>query len=248
MVGPSDFAPYSVIAPVDSRLGNASGATLGGLYDVNPDVFGLSSLRVTEMANFGTQTEVYNGVDVTMHARLREGWLIQGGFNTGQTVTDNCVVVDSPQAERDGFCKVTLPFEGQTQFKVSGIAPLPLDSQLSWVYQNLAGIPIGATGFFQGTVIAPSLGRAPSAGLLSSFRIPMIEPNTMFEDRLSQLDVRLTKTVRIGRVRVQGQFDVYNLFNANSILAINEFFTASWLVPRAILAGRTFKFGTQIDF
>ena len=70
----------------------------------------------------------------------------------------------------------------------------------------------------------------------------------MFEDRLSQLDVRLTKTVRIGRVRVQGQFDVYNLFNANSILAINEFFTASWLVPRAILAGRTFKFGTQIDF
>ena len=248
MVGPSDYAPYSVIAPVDSRLGNASGATLGGLYDVNPDVFGLSSLRVTEMANFGKQTEVYNGVDVTMHARLREGWLIQGGFNTGQTVTDNCVVVDSPQAERDGFCKVTLPFEGQTQFKVSGMAPLPWDSQVSWVYQNLAGIPIGATGFFQGTVIAPSLGRAPSAGLLSSFRIPMIEPNTMFEDRLSQLDVRLTKTFRIGRVRVQGQFDVYNLFNANSILAINEFFTASWLVPRAILAGRTFKFGTQIDF
>ena len=50
------------------------------------------------------------------------------------------------------------------------------------------------------------------------------------------------------RTRVQGMFDIYNILNANSVLGVNGRFGSAWLQPTAILAGRPFKFGTQIDF
>ena len=50
----------------------------------------------------------------------------------------------------------------------------------------------------------------------------LIEPNTVFEDRLTQVDVRLTKLLHIRRVRLQGMLDVYNLLNASTILARME--------------------------
>ena len=80
----------------------------------------------------------------------------------------------------------------------------------------------------------------------------LFEPNTEFADRLTQLDVRLTKAITIGRARVQGMFDVYNVFNANTVLALNNRYSVTgtnpWLQPTSILGARLFKFGMQFDF
>jgi hypothetical protein len=76
----------------------------------------------------------------------------------------------------------------------------------------------------------------------------ILEPNTMFEKRLTQVDLRVTKVVRLRDVRLQGMFDVYNAFNANTVLALNNTYGSTWLRPTAILAGRLFKFGVQLDF
>ena len=42
--------------------------------------------------------------------------------------------------------------------------------------------------------------------------------------------------------------DIYNALNASPILSINTRYGPSWLTPTEILAGRLFKFGTQLDF
>ena len=69
-----------------------------------------------------------------------------------------------------------------------------------------------------------------------------------FEDRLTQFDVRLTKLIRVSGIRVQGRFDAYNVFNANTILQVNTAYGSDWLRPTQILAGRLFKWSVQLDF
>ena len=78
--------------------------------------------------------------------------------------------------------------------------------------------------------------------------IQLMEPLHTFEPRLNQVDVRLAKTVKIARMSVQGMFDVYNLFNASSILLINTTYGPNWLRPSNILGARLFKLGAQINF
>ena len=76
----------------------------------------------------------------------------------------------------------------------------------------------------------------------------VVEPNTIFESRLNQLDLRFTKIFKCGRARVQGSVDVYNVFNARDVLSLNSTYGAAWLRPSTILGGRLFKLGGQIDF
>jgi hypothetical protein len=47
---------------------------------------------------------------------------------------------------------------------------------------------------------------------------------------------------------VQGNVDLYNLFNASPILALNTTYGAAWQRPLQILQGRLLKFGVQVDF
>jgi hypothetical protein len=73
-------------------------------------------------------------------------------------------------------------------------------------------------------------------------------PNTKFEDRLTQLDVRLTKSVRWGRANVRGIFDIYNALNGNTVVAVTSRYGSQWLRPNLVLAPRLFKFGVAFDF
>jgi hypothetical protein len=61
--------------------------------------------------------------------------------------------------------------------------------------------------------------------------------------------------VRVGtNRRVQLNFDVYNLFNESTVLALNNTYSPSapnggaWLTPTQILDARFAKFGVQFDF
>jgi hypothetical protein len=268
-VTPLDYEPYCLTAPVDPRLPGGGGNQLCGLYDITPTAFGAVQNLVTRASYFGKQTEVYNGLDVSINARFRRGGLIGGGVSSGQTVTDNCFTVDSPQQERPGFCHVTNPFKGQTQLKLSGAYQLPWDLHVSGVFQNLAGVPVTGVPGGQGQIfgepieggsyvasngsIAPSLGRNLGAcggrvPCTATATVNLVAPYSAFENRLTQLDLRLSKVIPIRGVRVRGTFDAYNVFNANTILQTVTRVGPSYLQPTRILAGRLFKFGAQVDF
>jgi hypothetical protein len=159
--------------------------------------------------------------------------------------------MDSPESR---FCRVTLPFAGQTQVKLSGAYPLPWwDIQASATYQDLPGIPIIASYVASNAEIRPSLGRnlgacGAAATCNATTTVELVEPNTMREGRIRQLDLRFAKIFRFGRYRVQGNFDAYNALNASPILAINTRYGASWRQPTEILAARTFKVGATLNF
>ena len=249
-VTPADFDPYCITAPRDPRLLGGGGEQVCGLYDIAPAKFGQVSNLVTQVSNFGRQTRVYNGVDATVDIRFRNGGSISGGVSTGATVTDNCeAIVDSPEKR---FCRDTPPWSAGTQLRLGLIHPFVWGLRASAVVQNLPGIPITASYIATNAEIRPSLGRnlgqcRGAAVCNGTTTVELIEPNTLFEDRITQVDLRLTRLFRLGRARVQGNLDVMNLFNASSVTGINTRYGPSWLQPTYVLGGRLFRIGFQLD-
>ena len=97
-------------------------------------------------------------------------------------------------------------------------------------------------------LIRPSLGRNLAAGANGTANVELIQPGTQFEGRINQLDVRLSRVIKVGAIRFQGLFDAYNVLNASSILGLNTRYGPAWLTPTQILPGRLLKFGMQLDF
>ena len=88
----SDLTPFTLVAPVDPRLPGGGGYEVSGLYDVNPDKSGQVDNLIANSKGYGEWHQDFNGVDVTVNARIGEGFTLVGGTSTGQTVADNCDV------------------------------------------------------------------------------------------------------------------------------------------------------------
>jgi hypothetical protein len=62
----------------------------------------------------------------------------------------------------------------------------------------------------------------------------------------------VSKIFRYGATRTNINFDLYNIFNANSVIAENATYAAppstAWRTPQTILLPRLFKIGVQFDF
>ena len=263
---PSDFDPYCITVPVDSGLPGGGGNQLCGLFDVSPAKFGQVRNVVAQASHYGKQTDVYNGVDITLKARLKNGQL-GGGLSTGREVTDFCDIatkypevaatmtfmgggtLTSGPSTPTAFCRVTSPLSFATQVKLSGGYMLPWDVRASGTFQNLAGPPLGATYTARNTQILPSLGRNLAAGAGGTVAVPLIAPNTWFsEDRVNQVAVRLGKIIKVAKTRLETNFDIYNLLNASSVLVINNTYSLAWTRPLHILGARTFQLSAQLYF
>jgi Carboxypeptidase regulatory-like domain len=256
-VTPADFDPYCLTLPVDSRFPNGGGNTLCGLYNVKPDKF--SSLSgnnfITKATNFGKQTDIYSGMDMTVAARLRNGTQLQGGLNTGRQATSACAVIDSPSAtvastqnNPTGFCEVTPPF-WRPELKISGSTHLPYGVQVSAVYQQIPGIAISTSYVATNAEVRGSLNRDLS-GSASTVTVSNVIPQSTFYEPngLKQLDIRLIRNFKLGRTRLQGIFDIYNATNGTSILSETTAYGSSYRKPTAVLDPRIMKFGLQMNF
>ena len=251
-VSPTDFTPYSIPVPVDSRLPN-SGQTLGGFFDVNPNKFGQVDNYVTAASNFGGQTEVFNGFDFSANARAH-GFVIRGGVSTGKVTQDDCnIVLNHPEvtvtttigtAQSTTMCHVVTPFLTQAKLLATYVVPV-VRVDLAATYQSLPGPLIAANYIATTGVIAPSLGRNLAGGTANA-TLNLVTPGTMYGQRLNELDLRFGKTFRIGRKTIRGNFDIFNALNGNAVRAINASY-AAWLTPTAILDPRLLKISGQFD-
>jgi hypothetical protein len=264
LVSPSDYDPFCIAAPIDSRLPGGGGNSICGLFDINPSKFGLSNNVVRLAKNYGKQSEVFQGVDFSFNARLPLRGQLMGGVSTGRTAFDTCDVagkVDNPATEVNlpgyvystnepspslRFCHQDLPY--LTQGKVSGSFPLPRQFQVSATVQSLPGPEIRARYVATNEQIRGSLGRNLAAGSTATRALQLVEPGAMYGERLLQLDLRASKIVRIRGARFQTNLDLYNAMNASPVLAMNNTYGPDWQRPTYVLPGRMVKFGAQIDF
>ena len=258
----SDLTPYTITAPSDSRLPGGGGYSVGTLYDVVPAKSGQVDNLQTLADKYGKWYQYFNGFDFTLSLRTSD-LTIQGGTSTGQNVADNCEVranlpelnagigaglVGSTVSPTSPYCHVAYGWLTQLRGLASYTVP-KIDLQVSTVFQSKPGSLLAANFAMPSAQVATFLGRAPS-GNVPNVTINLIEPGSLYGDRINQLDFRFAKNFRFGGKRAQVAADMYNALNANPVISYNNSFTPGgpWLQPNAILTGRGVRFSAEWTF
>jgi hypothetical protein len=245
-----DFDTFSVTAPSDPRLPGGGGYTINGLYNVQPAKFGQTDTLTTSTDAFGTQSSRYNGVLVSISARIKNGLTFQGGLNTGKNVVDTCAVRAS-LPETDSLNPYCHNDPGLVT-RVTGLGAYTVpkvDVLLSATFRSDQGNPLQANYVVTSAVAAQTLGR-PLSGNSPSVTVNLLEPGAAWGDRINEFDLRVAKVLRFGRTRTNVGVDIYNVLNANPVLTYNQSFNPGgrWLVPTSVLAARFAKVSASIDF
>ena len=212
----------------------------------------------------------------TLDADVRvKGARLSGGVDMRNDRQDNCGIFsgDHPAVVGIGIAGVGGPptFDSATfadgsnscqtetgyrpDLKFAGSYELPWGFLTSATLQNASGPQITGTWAAPNSVIAPILGRnlaacpAATGACTSTKTINLIQPQTVFGDRLTQLDLRVSKRFNLTQgVRVAINADLYNVTNTNWIIAYGTTFGPQFERPSQVLSPRMFKIGGQFDF
>jgi hypothetical protein len=254
LLGPQDYDYFSMTAPRHPSLPGGGGFTIEGLRNVKPAMFGREQNLNTLSKNYGKQIEHWNGFDITVNARLQNGLTMQAGTSTGRTSENDCeVVAKLPELNSGnnmrplGYCNRQTPW--QTQFKGYAVYTVPrVEVQVSGTLRSTIGSEYNANFTATNAVLASSstLGRALS-GRVANVSIALLAPNSTFNERRNELDLRFGKIVRVGRIRNVISLDLFNALNSNALISLNQAF-ASWLTPTEILNARLMKISYNVSF
>jgi hypothetical protein len=263
----ADYTPFSIRAPVDARLPNGGGYVVGGLYNLVANKVGAVDELAQHASNFGEATENWQGVDVGVVARLRFGLTLQGGTSTGRRAEDACAIKASipeygtgPAGENESivggdpvnpYCRVVEPY--RTDFRGLATYTVPrIDLQVSGTWRSNPGEALEANWNGVNDTVANAgpqpLGRNLSDG---SVTVNLLEPFTVFADRVNVVDFRVAKILRYGRTRAQIGLDIYNLLNTDVVTARTQTYsptTTAWLTPTGIQPARYARISAQFDF
>jgi hypothetical protein len=253
----TDFTQYAVTVPTDARLPN-SGQQVTGFFDqnINP----LARNVVKDASVFGKQQLHWNGVDVTVDARLRNGLFMQGGVSTGKTTFDNCEIAAQLPEVLNGLTGVApaaglqpISFCHQEtgfipQYKALASYTLPwYGIRIAGTLQSLPGPAMLAQNIYNNAnrTTATTLSRPFT---LAQANANLLAPGDNYGDRLNQFDIRLTKIVNVGRGRVDFNVDFFNAFNSDAVIAEIAAFGPAWRRPLTVIQPRFVKFGARWDF
>jgi hypothetical protein len=231
-------ADYTLITIPDPR---GNGQTLP-VYNLNLGKRGL----IDELDTHSDQNRrTYNGIDVSVNARLSNGATIFGGTSTGRIREVTCQFEDPnwTSASTPGlrFCDQTkhdVPFV--TTFKLSGSYPLPWGIRLSGVFQSVLGDE-NVTSYLVNRTIVPTLTQA-------QVTVRLNEPGSEYLDRNNQLDLSVAKTFQIRRVRLKPQLDLFNALNVSPVVSQVSTFGSSLGQPLRVLDPRLLRLGVQMEF
>jgi len=260
--GAQDHTEFGINVPTDPRLPGGGGGVLSGLYNVTPTAATrLNDNYQTLDSNLGSWRQVANSLNLNVTARMRNGLMLQGGFNTGQAGNDYCEVrrvvpewtVAPPtsfsQSPTNPWCDTSSGWV--TRVTALGSYTIPtIDVQVAGTLRSDQGQQLAANWTAPNSATV-GLNR-PFAGIGSqTITVNLIEPGTLYGERINQIDMRFAKILRFGRTRSTVGVDVYNLANSAAVLTHNLTFistTNTWLRPNSVLQARFVKLSAQIDF
>jgi hypothetical protein len=263
-IGPNDVAAYTITAPNDPRLPNA-GATIGTLYNINPNVFNTGTVLVRPTKDVGDDNRVFNGVDMTFTVRDAKGITFSGGTSTGKVENDWCDVREAVPEHTAGFtnwllmpfCNVSSPW--QTSFRGLVAYTIPrIDVQVSSVIQDKPNVGTEQLGSLNANYILTAADQAAAAAQIGRplttagpITVNLLAGGQLYGPRVRQWDLAAKKIIRFGGQRLTVGADIYNLLNNNVTLAFSGGFVPNapgWQSPTSYMNPRVFRLNAEFTF
>jgi len=146
------------------------------------------------------------------------------------------------------YCHVAYGVLTQLRGLSSYVVP-KLDVQLAATFQSKPGALLAANYAAPNADVAPSLGRNLS-GNATNVTVSLVEPGSLYGDRINQLDLRFAKVFTSGRSRTTVGVDIYNVVNSSAVLTYNNTFVPGgpWLQPLTVLTPRLLKITAALDW
>jgi hypothetical protein len=259
-IGPNDVTAYTITVPTDSASRTVAlpngGATIGPLYNVNPNVFGQVNQLIIPTDKIGDDTRVFNGVDVTFNIRSATGITFSGGTSTGKVVNDWCEIRAAVPENflTNPYCHQESPWQTSVRGLVTYTFPR-IDVQVSSVIQDKPNVgteqlgSLGATYTLTAADIAAAearIGRALTR--TGNISVNVLSPGQLYGPRVRQWDFAAKKILRLGGQRLTLGADIYNLLNNNVTLGFSGGFVpnaAGWQTPTSYMNPRVFRLNAE---
>ena len=104
--------------------------------------------------------------------------------------------------------------------KASAAYSFPYDIQVSGAFSSIPGPGVRAD-----YTVTSAIARSPIVGSTTGAAttvVNLVEPNSLFLDVQNRLDLRFGKSFRFNQTTIQGFADVFNVFNAGTVMSITN--------------------------
>jgi len=257
---PSQYEAWTINAPLDPRLPGGGGYPIT-LYTVTAPAAAIPAQNyITWETDFGpARSNYWQGVDVTVNARLRQGLTLQIGTNTGREIDDDCATVvniDSPDPRN---CRQSPPY--QTTIRGLAAYTVPrLDVLVSATIRSQPPLGRAANWPVPNSVVQQLLGRLPpGATPFGTTTVALLdnEHRLYADERRTQVDMRFAKIFRFAGTRADVGVDLGNLLNTNYTTGFDNTYDYSagnvdqgggWNDPTSIYTPRFARLNLTVAF
>jgi hypothetical protein len=263
-----DWEAVTLVAPTHAGLPGGGGYPVTFLTRNTNALLGASSPYFTRSSDFGDETYYWQGVDVSLNARLRDGLTFQAGTSTGRGVVDTCEIETAlfgrPEREIDQTpaCSTTEPW--LTNFRGLAAYTVPrVDVLVSAIFRSQPNAQPGGDVATNGASRSANYrltaaqflaetGRPLRQGLATQ-TVDILLPGQVYGERVNNVDLRVAKIFRFGGKRLNVGFDLYNALNSNTPQGYEQVFDyatngARWLQPTSVVLPRFVRVNAQLDF
>jgi hypothetical protein len=251
----ADYSPYTWYNP-------ATGAP----FTVYARTTAATARPIRNLDTFDPERkDVYDSYTFESKWRIPGGGQLSGGIAYERERLKSCTAPDDPNyvtATAGVFNGVALcddfalDIPWRPQFKMSGTKEIGWGINVSMSFQNnssptssrIMTVTRGTTRYPAncpspcpaGEIIMPTavFGQTTMSYMLESARQSSVE-------RIVQLDLKVARTFRFGRIQVLPTFEVFNLNNSDAIISYNttNILSSTYLAPNSIMQGRMYGVG-----
>jgi hypothetical protein len=243
MLAEADLAlPDSAYTVPSTAIDPLTGATLN-YWSVNPAIGTVRNNII--LTQFDSNYTRYHGVDLVFDRRFDGRWLARGSV----TFQDNYGRVGGylNRNDREIFPYGAAGLDAKRLVRLQTSYVMPWDINTAVSFRHTSGL-----NSFSAVAQSPSpmarLVQVRDATTNQLYQIRVEENGSYRQEPVNVLDLRASKSFRFRGLKIEGMFDLFNVLNANNVLAAGTLTGSNLDRPSVVLTPRVARLGVKLDF